>query len=278
MAGPTGQGAAPNDKPENDKPDGSDGKAMAAKDQLEPMAASGHGAKVQDAPTNGQTEKTPASSALPGQGGARSGQGVDPAKPTRVGKALVPIDAPNPHEANGGNDKAKITESSAETPARKEGKTGQDVTGQDGTGQEGTGQDGTGQDGTGQDQSAANKKAKKKDQGATKGKKSETTGQPVSQAATGQSESAEPGERSGADPDPDTGTVTGTATATGAEEAKEKTREEERRLAYERSMEILLPTTPEEVRAYRQGLDAREEALAAGAPASMRSRTERVRL
>ncbi|MDR2300959.1 MAG: DotH/IcmK family type IV secretion protein [Deltaproteobacteria bacterium] len=53
---------------------------------------------------------------------------------------------------------------------------------------------------------------------------------------------------------------------------------EERRLAYERSLEILLPTTPEEVRAYRKSLDEREEALSDGAPLAMRSRTERVRL
>ncbi|MDR2368429.1 MAG: DotH/IcmK family type IV secretion protein, partial [Deltaproteobacteria bacterium] len=48
--------------------------------------------------------------------------------------------------------------------------------------------------------------------------------------------------------------------------------------AFGRSLEILLPTTPEEVREYMKGLDAREEALSDGAPSAMRSRTERVRL
>ncbi|MDR0354860.1 MAG: DotH/IcmK family type IV secretion protein [Deltaproteobacteria bacterium] len=49
-------------------------------------------------------------------------------------------------------------------------------------------------------------------------------------------------------------------------------------LAYEKSLEILLPASPDEVRTYRQSLDAREEALSDSSPGTMRSRTERVRL
>jgi intracellular multiplication protein IcmK len=51
-----------------------------------------------------------------------------------------------------------------------------------------------------------------------------------------------------------------------------------RKEAYERSLKILLPTTPEEVRGYRMKLDEREEAMSDSRPAAMRSRTERVRL
>lgn len=46
--------------------------------------------------------------------------------------------------------------------------------------------------------------------------------------------------------------------------------------AYERSLAILLPASPEEVRSYRQSQDERAEALADPPPAAMRSRTERV--
>jgi intracellular multiplication protein IcmK len=48
--------------------------------------------------------------------------------------------------------------------------------------------------------------------------------------------------------------------------------------AYERSLRELLPTTPEEVKAYRRSLDARDEALSDSPPDSMRTRTVRVRL
>ncbi|MDR1486763.1 MAG: DotH/IcmK family type IV secretion protein, partial [Deltaproteobacteria bacterium] len=48
--------------------------------------------------------------------------------------------------------------------------------------------------------------------------------------------------------------------------------------AYERSLKELLPTSPEQVKAYRRSLDARQEALSDAPPDALRTRTVRVRL
>jgi hypothetical protein len=61
-------------------------------------------------------------------------------------------------------------------------------------------------------------------------------------------------------------------------EAGDEDEDEGRRRAFERSLEALLPTSPEEVKRYRLRVDEREEAMADPGPAAMRSRTERVRL
>ncbi|MDR3135649.1 MAG: DotH/IcmK family type IV secretion protein, partial [Deltaproteobacteria bacterium] len=75
--------------------------------------------------------------------------------------------------------------------------------------------------------------------------------------------------------------VDGRGEATLAEEGGLSGEEElgkERKAAYEQALEALLPSSPDEVRAYRRSLDAREEAMADWAPSALRSRTERVRL